>query len=54
MPDVATSFLRAQRLVVRGDVDLLQDLLGRHNLVRAHHQQQSVTGQDAVTGEDVQ
>ena len=54
VPHVPAGGDRAPLLVVGGDVDPSQDLLGRHDLVRAHHEQHPVGGQHAVPGEDVQ
>ncbi len=54
VPHVAAGGDRAELPVVRGDLDLLQDALRRHDLVRAHHEQGAVGGQHAVAGEDRQ
>ena len=46
--------MRAELLVVRRDLDLLQDPLGGDDLVGAHDQQHSVGGQHAVARQDVE
>ena len=54
MPHVTTGIQGAELLVVGGDLDALQDAFGRHDLVRAHHQQHPVGGEYTVFGEHVE
>ncbi len=54
VPDVSSGIECAERLVVRRDLDLLQDPLGRDDLVRTHHQQVAIRGEHAVLRQDVQ
>ena len=54
VPHIPASRFRAELSVVRGDVDSLQDPLGRNNLIRPHDQQLPVSGQHAVARQDVQ
>ena len=54
MPHVAAGLDGAEFLVIGGDLDALQHLLGGDDLVGAHHQQHLVDGEDAVPGEDVE
>ena len=54
VPHVPAGGDTAEGLIVRGDVDALQDPLGRDDLIRAHDQQHPVGGEDAVLRQDAQ
>ena len=54
VPDIAAGVDGSELLVIGGDLDALQHLLGGDDLVGAHRQQHLVDGEDAVPGENVE
>src|SRR5574344_514948 len=54
MPDVATALYGAIFLIVVRDIDFLQNAFCSHNLVGAHHEEQLLTCEDTVFGQNVQ
>ena len=54
MPDIPAARDGAVLLVVRRDLDAVEDALGGDDLVRTHDHQHILRGKDAVTGQDIE
>ena len=54
MPDIPAGIDSAHLLIVRRDLDPVQDPLCRHDLVRAHDHEHLLRCEDAVLRQDIQ
>ena len=54
MPHVSAARDRAVQSVVVGDMDFAQNTLRRHDLIRAHDEQQTVGSKNAIAGQQIE
>ena len=54
MPDIASARNGAILLIIRRNLDAIQNTLGGGDLIRTHDHQHVLAGEDAVTGQDIE